>query len=172
VEEASSKSSLKYLNIKNLEIGKCSNVWNLHLELRLETRKAIVKARMMTGSYILQINKHKFNNNSIDQTCPLCKADDETIIHLITTCPILSDIREKHFTIIKETILKKLTSQTWTERFNTKLAITKLVIDSTSFEGCIGNDNVLMNEIDKHTTNFLFQLHVTRLNVIRDQSQD
>jgi hypothetical protein len=28
VEEASSKSSLKYLNIKNLEIGKSSNVWN------------------------------------------------------------------------------------------------------------------------------------------------
>jgi hypothetical protein len=87
----------------------------------LETRKAIVKARMMTGSYILQIDKHKFNNNSIDPTCPLCKADDETIIHLITTCPILSCIREKHFTIIKETILKKLTSQTWTEIFNTKL---------------------------------------------------
>jgi hypothetical protein len=44
----------------------------------------------MTGSYILQINKHQFNNNSIDPTCPLCKADDETIIHLITTCPIFS----------------------------------------------------------------------------------
>ena len=66
------------------------------------TRKAIVKARMMTGSYILQIDKHKFNNNSIDPTCPLCKADDETIIHLITTCPILSCIREKHFTIIRD----------------------------------------------------------------------
>jgi hypothetical protein len=101
----------------------------------------------MTGSYILQIDKHKFNNNSIDPTCPLCKADDETIIHLITTCPILSCIREKHFTIIKEIILKKLTSQTWTEICNTKLAITKLVIDCTSFEGCIGNDNVLMSEI-------------------------
>jgi hypothetical protein len=63
---------------------------NYYLELRLETRKAIVKARMMTGSYILQINKH--NNNSIDPTCPLCKTDDETIIHLITTCPILSCI--------------------------------------------------------------------------------
>ena len=66
MEEASSKSSLKYLNIKNLEIGKSSNVWNLHLEPRLETRKAIVKARMVTGSYILEIDKHKFNNNSID----------------------------------------------------------------------------------------------------------
>jgi hypothetical protein len=160
----------------------------------------------MTGSYILQIDKHKFNNNSIDPTCPLCKADDETIIHLITTyllckaddetiihlittcllckaddetiihlittCPILSCIREKHFTIVKETILKKLTSQTWTEIFNTKLAITKLVIDCTSFGGCIGNDNILMSEIEKHTRNFLFQLHVARLNVIRDQSQD
>jgi ABC-type arginine transport system ATPase subunit len=52
--------------IKNLEIGKSSNVWNLHLEPRLETRKAIVKARMMTGSYILQIDKHKLNNNSIE----------------------------------------------------------------------------------------------------------
>jgi hypothetical protein len=48
VEEASSKSSLKYLNIKNLEIGKSSNVWNLHLEPRLETGKAIVKARMIS----------------------------------------------------------------------------------------------------------------------------
>jgi hypothetical protein len=39
-----------------------------------------------------------------------------------------------------------ITSQTWTEIFNTKLAITKLAIDCTSFEGCIGNDNVLMSE--------------------------
>jgi hypothetical protein len=37
---------------------------------------------------------------------------------------------------------------------------------------CIGNDNVLMSEIEKHTRNLLFQLHVARLNVIRDQSQD
>jgi hypothetical protein len=35
---------------------------------------------MMTGSYILQIDKHKLNNNSIDLTCPLCKADDETML--------------------------------------------------------------------------------------------
>jgi hypothetical protein len=54
----------------------------------------------------------------------------------------------------------------------TKCTRVPVVIDCTSFEGCIGNDNVLMSEIEKHTRNFLFQLHVTRLNVIRDQSQD
>jgi hypothetical protein len=58
------------------------------------------------------------------------------------------------------------------DNFICKLAITKLVIDCTSLEGCIGNDNVLLSEIEKHTRNFLFQLHVTRLNVTRDQSQD
>ncbi|CAG2254015.1 unnamed protein product [Mytilus edulis] len=60
---------------------------------------------MMTGTYILQSDKHKFTHFSTEATCQLCHTESEDIVHMITTCPVLSTIREKYFIDIKKVIL-------------------------------------------------------------------
>jgi hypothetical protein len=35
-----------------------------------EVRKGIVKSRIITGTYILQIDRHKFSQYNIDPNCP------------------------------------------------------------------------------------------------------
>ena len=60
------------------------------------------KVKMLTGSYILQVNTSSFNQNQISPTCLLCQKEDKNLEHFILLCesleiirkPILNDIQE------------------------------------------------------------------------------
>ena len=78
-KEASTKPSLKYLNIiiNALEIGTVHPVWRT---LSANTRKvemAAVKARLLTGTYLLQANRARFNQFQVDPTCTICGEEPE-----------------------------------------------------------------------------------------------
>ena len=71
--EASEKSSLKCLNVQNYQ--------SIHYFLKnavfnlMAIKKADIKARLMTGTYVLQSNRAKFNQYKIDPTCTLCREE-------------------------------------------------------------------------------------------------
>jgi hypothetical protein len=108
IDEAGTKSSLKFLDINNLKIGKTHNIWNLEEKSRLNVKKSVIKARIITATFILQIDKHKFTQYSspIPATCLLCHKEDEDIIHFLTSCPMLANVREKPFLNLKEEVIK------------------------------------------------------------------
>ena len=56
--------------------------------------RVCVKAKLITGIYILQVNRVAFNQNEISLTCLLCGEEDETIEHFILQCSALSDVRQ------------------------------------------------------------------------------
>ena len=56
--------------------------------------RVYVKAKVFTGTYILQVNRVAFNQNEISPTCLLCGEEDETIKHFILQFSALSDIRQ------------------------------------------------------------------------------
>ena len=64
-------------------------MWN-SLDSEAEVRKGVIKARILTGVYILQSNRHLFSGKTIDSTCQLC---DEDLYHMVTWCPAFHDIR-------------------------------------------------------------------------------
>ena len=49
-------------------------------------KKAGFKAKLMTGTYVLQSNRAKFNQYSVDPTCLLCGDDAEDMIHFLLKC--------------------------------------------------------------------------------------
>ena len=51
------------------------------------------KLKLLTGTYILQNNRAKYKNYTIDPTCLLCDSEAETPAHFILNCPALSSIR-------------------------------------------------------------------------------
>jgi len=92
-DEASSKSSLKYLDIKKLKLGKTHLLWtNAGFETTAIT-KAIVKCRLLLRVYTLQANIHKFNQYEVDPTCPLCKLGPDDRTHFLVTCERLQTHR-------------------------------------------------------------------------------
>ena len=71
--EASEKSSLRFLNTQKHEIGEVHYVWkNAGFNL-MAGKKAGKKARLVTGTYVLQSNCAKFNQYSVNPTCLLCE---------------------------------------------------------------------------------------------------
>lgn len=48
IDEAGTKSSLTFLEINNLKIGKTHNIWNLEEKSRLSAKKSVIKARIIT----------------------------------------------------------------------------------------------------------------------------
>jgi hypothetical protein len=149
IDEAGTKSSLKFLDINNLKIGKTHNIWNLEEKSRLSVKKSVIKARIITGTFILQIDKHKFTqySSSIPATCLLCHKEDEDIIHFLTSCPMLVNVREEPFLNLKEEVIKNTAHGTWHRIFNTKYEISKLIIDCKNFKDIYMEDERILHRI-------------------------
>ena len=66
------KKTLKYLPIHNLRVGTTHMVWKTVESLVTDVKKAVVKARILTSTYILQKNRQTFSNGTVDAVCRHC----------------------------------------------------------------------------------------------------
>ena len=73
------KSSTKYLNPLELNVGSSHHIWststvrdNIH-----DSRRAQIKCKILTGTYILEANMATVNQYSVNPTCKLCCRDPE-----------------------------------------------------------------------------------------------
>ena len=73
--EASEKLSLKFLNNQNYKIAEVHYLWKNAGFTLMAIKKAGFKAKLITGTYVLQSNRFKFNQYSVDPTCLLCGDD-------------------------------------------------------------------------------------------------
>ena len=51
------------------------------------------KLKLVTGSYVLQVNRACFSQNQVNRTCMICNTDDETTEHFLLTCNALAETR-------------------------------------------------------------------------------
>lgn len=80
------KSTLKCLSKSHLQIGCTHPVWQSIQSSVSEVKRGITKCRMLTGTYILQASKHRFNQHAEEAICRACAMDIEDRVHMITTC--------------------------------------------------------------------------------------
>ena len=71
LQDAQCKSTLKFLAYDNISLGEVHPVWVSTENSVTDVRKAIVKARILIGTCLLQTNIHRFSQYSEDQTCKL-----------------------------------------------------------------------------------------------------
>jgi hypothetical protein len=97
-------------NKVNFEIPKLTTptFWKLAPSLEnsakqnsVEVKKAEVKARLLTGTYMLKETKAKFSRNTDTPLCELCCEETEDVKHFLLICPTLNDIREEHLYTLK-----------------------------------------------------------------------
>ena len=58
--------------------------------------QATIKARIATGTYTLQANRHKFNQYEVSPICPLCNAYPEDRAHFLLYCESTQSIRDPY----------------------------------------------------------------------------
>ena len=92
-QDVKSKSSLKYVNVDSLKVGRIHHIWSTVRNSIYDSRRAQLKSKLLTGTYILQGNRAVFNQFQVNPTCRLCKAEPETRQHFISECSFLNNER-------------------------------------------------------------------------------
>ncbi|VDI80532.1 Hypothetical predicted protein [Mytilus galloprovincialis] len=99
--EKSEKSTMKYINIKARPIGNPHQIWKFTSNNTLEVKKAEIKAKLITRTYTLQVDRAKFSRNVEQDMCLLCNSATEDTEHFMLECNALKTEREKHLTTLK-----------------------------------------------------------------------
>ena len=86
-------SSLRYLS-KTFTVGKCHPAVKPYCLSKRDIYRIPVKNKILTGTYILQTNRVKFNQNEVNPTCQLCQSGAETLRHFLLDCQELETIRK------------------------------------------------------------------------------
>jgi hypothetical protein len=80
-------------------------VWKMKSKTRIAVKKSIIKARIITGTLVLQKDRHRFNKFDISSICPMCRLEDEDIIHFLLKCPLLAGSRQEPFRLLKDEVI-------------------------------------------------------------------
>lgn len=167
-EDAKQKSTLDYCNVTSLRIGHTHPVWDTVNPNTNDVKMGITKARLLTGTYLLQSNKAKFNKYDVNGTCPLCRLEIEDREHMITRCPALISSRNRLMQEIRQIVVDKFGQDIWNQ-ISTRHNITKLIIDCTTLATMkLLPDNVrVLDEIEKLSRKLCHKIHIKRLKELR-----
>ena len=138
--------------------GQCHTVWDFGHGLH-KVRQATIKARMITGVYILQSQKARFNQFKVDATCPLCNEGDEDMEHFVLRCSSTKDIRLTYLgqldTLISGEACSDLTTL-W------KASPLQCVLDYSQILSNNKIDADLLYHLEDLTRRFCYALHSRR----------
>ena len=163
-DDAESKSTLKHMDIEHLIVGKNHPVWTIFDKTKAEVRKAIIKARIVSGTFILNSDRAKFNQ-APSSVCQLCNLSEENISHFLLECPILSNTRITYFQPIKTYVTQHITAEVWHSVFQSKSNIIRLIIDCRHFSQTLRDDKI-MNMIETKTREMCYKLYIKRLKLL------
>lgn len=150
-------------------------VWDTVKSNRVDVIRAVVKVRILTGTYVLQVHRKKFRMDGVfDACCPLCCLEDEDIVHMLTRCPALSTVRTTYINELKQCIQSTLGSGEWARRIRDSNTLVQLIVDCRKLvPDVLPNNTEMLNVIESKTRLLCYKLHLKRLylcNVNREVS--
>ena len=138
--------------------------------------RAIVKVRILTGTYLLQVHRKKFRMDGVtDACCPLCYIEDEDIVHMLIRCPALNEVRITCINELKKCIQTWLGTGEWTRLIRNTNTLVQLIVDCRKLVPDVLPDTTeMLNVIENKSRLLCYKLHLKRLfltNVNRDVSR-
>ena len=112
-----------------MAIGTSHIVWESVNNDTTDIKRGITKKRMLTGVYMLQSTKARFNQYGMEQTCLLCRLAIEDLQQLLLRCPAFSDVREPVLADIRKLLIRQFGLAWWSSRFSYQIAA--LLLDSS-----------------------------------------
>jgi hypothetical protein len=129
--EARSKTTLKFLNIDGLRPGRAHPCWSTVTQSLKDVRRAITKARLITGTYMTQSVRCLHSQGKIPPTCLLCCSGEEDLHHMLLECPALHDTRAKYIPSIRDIVTSQSGNNKWLDLCSQGDLLLQLVLDSS-----------------------------------------
>ena len=162
IEDQKQKTSMAYLQIQQSPLGEPHNVWKSVGNDNKDIRAGEVKARMLTQTYIFQEVRAKYNGNNTSPVCPLCKAENENLLHFLLKCENLTQCRTKHLNKIEqlcESYEKGLYKQIIREDL-----LMQLVMDCTSEK--LQHKPINAHRIETVSRRMCYDMHLERAKIL------
>lgn len=166
--EAATKLSLKYLNVNICKVGEQHPCWRTVTSSTRDVRRAVIKVRLLTGTYYLQKDRAKFKGGSVTDLCLLCSAATEDRVHFIAECGALSSVRPRYLAEIEDELAYRNDPTAVANVLNDKVALTQLVLDCTSAT-VTGKVSISPQEsiaVERITRRLCFALHLKRCEIL------
>ena len=125
-----------YLALESYYPGKTH--WVLqHTGIARDVPCISTKLKLLTGSYILQVNRAAFNQNQVDPTCMMCQQAPETVGHFLVECSVLEEkrrpIMDSIFSLVNELFEPALASE----------ELVQILLDCSKLVDCRNDRRVL-----------------------------
>jgi hypothetical protein len=161
-DEVNSKTTLEYLNVDDVMIGKTHNIWYSDGAEPYAVKRSCVKAKLACGTYTLQKDRSKFSKHSATSFCPtcqLCKSEPEDRLHFLVKCKALEEIRTSFINKLRCYLIDIIRPKLLQELFDNSGNLLQLIIDCSMFHYLSLNQQ---HRIEKIAAGLCFNLHQKR----------
>ncbi|CAG2222940.1 unnamed protein product [Mytilus edulis] len=86
--------NISYLNVDEYHPGKQHPLIYIKTSSSRDINRLPVKLKLVSGTYILQENRSRFNQNNVEATCLLCGQETEDLPHFLLKCTLLETTRK------------------------------------------------------------------------------
>ena len=155
-----SKSSTKYLNPNVLCVGSSHHIWSTVRNNIHDSRRAQIKCKLLTGTYILQANRAAFNQYAINPTCKLCNTAPETRQHFVGECAFFKEERKLYIEKLKTS---PILSDQYIQSLCNPEFLTQLTLDATVIPGLKECDSEGLGSLELCTREYIHKIHVRRI---------
>ncbi len=168
IREASLYPSLRYLNLQQFTIGKPHTIIRYNSTYRGDIVKCKIKLLLVTGSYILQAQRSRFNQFEVNATCLLCGEEPENREHFLSTCQALAGHRSIYTSQLSDVLTHNLGPEHASRIMNSSSELTQLILDCTSglITGISPITRKVSCEIELITQRLVYALHLTRRSML------
>ena len=169
-DEIAEMSSLKFLGTTASTPGKPHLVWATTKDNPMETEKAMVKVKLMTGTYRLQAERSKLSRGQQSPICNLCRTSEEDASHLLLHCSALQHKRDPYLRQMEEVMAKHLSPEAITTIADSDDLKTQLFIDCThpSIIELAGCRKEWLEDAERTSRRMVYALHRLRATKLRD----
>jgi hypothetical protein len=168
--ERQGKTSLTYLKLQENPTNQPHNIWQSIKNRPHEVRRAEIKGRLVTGTYILQGDRAKFNNNPVSAICPLCNLENESLYHFAVKCPQLQEVRQPFMDKL-EGMINGHQVNGYQNIIDRNLML-QLLLDCThdDISMAIKPNKELYRNIERCSQKLLYSIHQKRLTILKEQA--
>ena len=146
--------------------GTAHMVWGSLTANPREVEMASVKARLLTGTYVLQANRARFNQYEVNPTCTICKEEPENRLHFILRCKQLDDNRRYQLNRIKQLLHDIYSPDIADAIIEDQNILLQVILDCShpSLQGLADNPPLesLGTEIEPMSRSLCYGLHLRR----------
>lgn len=148
--EATQKTTLEFLDLQMCTRNEPHIIWQSSIYSTAETKKASIRVKLLTGTYLLQTRVYKFKK-ALTPICPLCNLENEDTVHFVIKCPALAETRRPDIDAITQELGKLLDTPTLGEA-----GMVRAILNG-GLGGVLASQR--LNSLNKLCNNLIYNLH-------------